>query len=63
MYGQLFEKKKNKYEVNYSVEDHDQHIVVPQQKIIFKDAKGLGKELALRIFGVNGPLEYEVESN
>ncbi len=57
-----FDKKKDKYEVNYSVADVERKILVPQRKIIFKNAKGLGKELALRLFGVNGPMEYEVQN-
>ena len=56
-----FEKKKGNYEVDYSTDNNNGKNIVPQQRIIFKDGKGLGKELALRIFGVGGPLEYEVE--
>ena len=58
-----FEKKKEKYEVNYSVQTNAGKTIVPNQRILFKNAKGLGKELALRLFGVNGPLEYEVINN
>ncbi|MDQ6758061.1 MAG: hypothetical protein M3004_14150 [Bacteroidota bacterium] len=54
-----FEKKKNKYEVSYSVENNKGITIVRFQKIIFKDANGVGKELALRFFNVSGPLEYE----
>ncbi|HEY8690399.1 MAG TPA: hypothetical protein VIM07_14275 [Chitinophagaceae bacterium] len=55
-----FEKKKEKYEINYSVQNGAGQTIVPNQRILFKDPKGLGKELALRLFGVNGPLKYEV---
>lgn len=57
------EKKKDKYEMNYSVQNSVGKSIVPAQRILFKNAKGLGKELALRLFGVNGPLEYEVINN
>ncbi|MDB5221683.1 MAG: hypothetical protein JWN83_350 [Chitinophagaceae bacterium] len=55
-----FEKKKEKYEVYYSVQNTSGKIIIPSHRILFKKPKGLGKELALRLFGVNGPLEYEV---
>ena len=55
-----FEKKKNKYEVYYSVQNKAGKTIVPNHRILFKNPKGLGKELVLRLFGVNGPLEYEV---
>ena len=58
-----FLKKKNKYEAYYSVQNTDGKIIVPEQRVLFKEAKGFGKELALRLFGVNGPLEYEVPGN
>lgn len=54
-----FEKKKDKYQATYFVQDTGDKTLIPNNKIIFKDAKGVGKELALRIFGVNGPLEFE----
>lgn len=56
-----FETRKDKYEVNYSVVAAGGKPIVPQNKMLFKNAKGAGKELALRLFGVNGPLEYEVQ--
>ena len=55
-----FEKKKERYEVNFSVTDALGKTIVTPHRILFKDPKGLGKELALRLFGVSGPLEYEV---
>ena len=57
-----FEKKKEKYEINYSVQDAAGKTIVLNQRLLFKNAKGMGKELALRLFGVNGTLEYEVNN-
>ena len=57
-----FEKKKEKYAINYSVQNSTGKTIVTDQRILFKNPKGLGKELALRLFGVNGPLEYEVNN-
>lgn len=58
-----FEKKKDKYEINYSVQTPTGGTVVANRHILFKNSKGLGKELALRLFDVGGPLEYEVPNN
>ena len=58
-----FEKKKNKYELTYSVKTRNGNPIVAQNRVIFKDPSGMGKELALRLFGVSGPLEYEVINN
>jgi hypothetical protein len=57
-----FEKKKNKYEVYYSVQNKSGKTIVPNHRLLLKNPKGAGKELALRLFGVNGPLEYEVNN-
>ena len=57
-----FEKKKNKYEVYYSVQNNAGKTIVPNHRLLIKDPKGSGKELALRLFGVNGPLEYEADN-
>jgi hypothetical protein len=54
-----FEKKRKGYEVSYAVQNAWGDLLIPQQRIIFKNAEGMGKELALRLFGVNGPLEFE----
>ena len=56
------EKKKEKYEINYSVQDAAGKNIVLNQRLLFKNAKGMGNELALRLFGVNGTLEYEVNN-
>lgn len=54
-----FVQLKNKYEVDYYVTDSNGKIIVSQQKIYFKKADGVGKELALRLFGVGGPVELD----
>lgn len=54
-----FTTLKNKYEVDYTVTDANGKIIVPTQKMYFKKAEGVGKELALRLFGVGGPVEFE----
>lgn len=53
-----FSTLKNKYEVDYSVTDAAGKIIVPLQKIYFKNDNGVGKELGLRLFGVGGPVEF-----
>lgn len=58
-----FEKKKDKYEVYYSVQNSAGKTIVPNHRVLFKNPKGFGRELALRLFGVNGPLEYELINN
>lgn len=57
------QKNKDKYEASYWVENAAGLIVVARNKLIFKNTKGVGKELGLRFFGVNGPLEYETQNN
>jgi hypothetical protein len=54
-----FSQLKTKYEVDYSVTDASGKIIVPRQKMYFKKEDGVGKELALRLFGVGGPVEFE----
>ena len=56
-----FAALKNKYEVSYNVTDAGGKIIVPTQKMYFKKANGVGKELALRLFGIGGPMEFEGE--
>jgi hypothetical protein len=58
----MFEKKKEKYEVYYSVQNAAGKNIVPERRMLFKEAKGVGKELALRLFGIGGPLEFELEN-
>lgn len=57
-----FLNKKNKYEVYYSVQNPAGKVIIPEQRVLVKTAKGFGKELALRLFGVNGPVEYDVNN-
>jgi hypothetical protein len=52
-------QKKKKYVVEYTVEDTNGKTLLPVNNFIFKEAMGAGKELALRIFGVNGPAGFE----
>lgn len=56
-----FENKKKATEVTYSVQNANGEVLIPEQRVIYKSARGAGKELALRLFGVNGPLEVENE--
>jgi hypothetical protein len=55
-----FSSLKNKYEADYWVTDATGKLIVPQQKMYFKKPRGVGKELALRLFGIGGPVEFEV---
>ena len=52
-----FSATKNKYSVDYSVVDASNKTVVAPTKIYFKKVTGIGKELALRLFGVGGAVE------
>ncbi|MEP6951002.1 MAG: hypothetical protein ABI863_17070 [Ginsengibacter sp.] len=54
-----FSSLKNKYEADYWVTDANGKSIVLPQKMYFKKADGVGKELALRLFGVGGPVEFE----
>jgi hypothetical protein len=54
-----FVRLKNKFEVDYQVSEVTGKIIVPLQKIYFKKEDGVGKELALRLFGVGGPVELD----
>ncbi|MBA2250263.1 MAG: hypothetical protein H0W12_08730 [Chitinophagaceae bacterium] len=56
-----FEKKKDKYEVIYSARYNSGEIAIPSQHILFKKGKGVGKELAMRLFGSSGPVEMQTE--
>ncbi len=56
-----FSRLKNKYEVDFSVTDNMGKFIVPLKKMYFKKADGVGKELALRLCGVDGPIEFESE--
>ena len=54
-----FSAVKNKYQASYWVSDINGKIIVAPGKMYFKKAAGVGKELALRLFGVGGPIEFE----
>lgn len=54
-----FSAFKNKYSVAYSVVDASGKTIVASQKMYFKKVDGVGKELAMRIFGVGGAVEIE----
>ena len=51
-----FNKNKDKYGVTFHVEDNNGQVLIPSGRLLFKSGKGIGKELALRLFGVSGPL-------
>jgi len=52
---------KTKYEVDYKVTDATGAIIVPQKKMYFRKETGVGKELALRLCGVDGPVEFDAD--
>jgi hypothetical protein len=55
-----FSKKNNRYEVIINVASASGKPVVSKQRIVFKDTdKGVGKEIAMRLFGKGGALTYE----
>ena len=54
-----FSATKNKYSVDYSVVDATNKTIVPPQKMYFKKVDDVGKELALRLFGVGGAVQME----
>jgi hypothetical protein len=55
-----FGKKNNRYEALLSVVSAKGKVIVNQQRLVFKEKdEGVGKELALRIFGKGGGVEYD----
>ena len=54
-----FSTLKNKYAVSYVVRQANGKIIVPAQIMYFKNDDRTGKELAMRLFGVSGPAEFE----
>lgn len=54
-----FNKRGDKYEVLINVRSGSQKPVVTNEKLIFKATKGVGKEIALRLFGKGGALTFE----
>jgi hypothetical protein len=55
----LFRKKGKNYQVFFNVKSGNGINIVPEGRMVFKEAEGTGKELALRLFGKGGGLEYE----
>ncbi len=54
-----FIKKGEKYEAVISVLSGSGNAIVTNEKMIFKDTEGAGKEMALRLFGKGGSMVYE----
>jgi len=54
-----FVKKGDSYEASISVMSGQNLLVVDGEKMIFKSADGVGKELAQRLFGKGGALVFE----
>ena len=54
-----FIKKGDKYQAIINVKDVNGKPLVSNEKLIFKEADGVGAELALRLFGKGGGLVYE----
>ena len=54
-----FIKKGDKYEATINVKSASGKAVVINERVIFKDYEGVGKEIALRLFGKSGALVYE----
>ena len=54
-----FSSLKNKYEADYWVTDANGKAIVPPQKMYFKKADGVGKELALRFIWSWRAAEFE----
>jgi len=50
---------KGKYEADFQVTDASGKFIVPPKKMYFKKAAGVGKELAMRLCGVDGPAAFE----
>ncbi len=54
-----FVKKGEKYEALINVKDENGKPLVTNERLIFKNADGVGAELALRFFGKGGGIVYE----
>ena len=55
-----FKKIGEKYQANVTVKSGTNKTVVNGEKLIFNKADGVGKELALRMFGKGGGLVFDV---
>ncbi|MDX2172590.1 MAG: hypothetical protein SFY56_05675 [Bacteroidota bacterium] len=52
-----FEKKGNSYRAVINLVNDNNKVLVSNAQVIFKDAKGVGQELALRLFGKGGAVK------
>ncbi len=52
-----FEKKGNSYRAVLNLVDGSDKVLVSNAQVLFKDANGVGKELALRLFGKGGAVK------
>jgi hypothetical protein len=55
----IFSKRADKYEATISVKGGSDKSIVSNEKMIFKEPEGAGKELALRLFGKSGAKVFE----
>lgn len=56
-----FEKRGDTYRVVVNVWNHLGKQIVTNSELLFKDAEGVGKELALRLFGKGGAIRFSEE--
>ena len=54
-----FIKKGNRYEATLNVKSGSNIPIVNHEKMIFQQPDGVGKELALRLFGKGGAMVFE----
>ena len=54
-----FDKRGDKYEATVNVKSAANNPIVSNEKMIFKETDGAGKELALRLFGKSGAKVFE----
>jgi hypothetical protein len=54
-----FNKKGGKYEALITVSSPSGRVIVGSQRLIFKEAGGVGGEIGLRLFGKGGALVYD----
>jgi hypothetical protein len=54
-----FTKKGNRYEAMVQVKAASGDLIVENERLIFKNATGVGAELALRLFGKGGAIEFD----
>lgn len=54
-----FDKKGDKYEATVNVKSGSNMLTVANQKMVFKDTEGAGRELALRLFAKSGAMVFE----